>query len=478
MRWWGWGDPGPPAGAAARTRSSFLRETVGLAARPRPPVALEHVRLRAVALSRADARASCARSSAPSGVRDDHAERVAARRRQGLPGSRAAARRASPRGRPTRSCYPADHEQLRARARAVRASLARGGAVRRRHERGRRRRAAARRARRRCSRSTCGRMGAVLGARPRVADGHRAGRHAGAGARALPGARAGSRSATSRSPSSTSRWAAARPRARRGRPRAATARSSRWCSACAWPRRRATSSCRPLPASAAGPGLRQLLVGSEGTLGVISELALRVRPAPRERVYEGVFFEDFAAGVRGAARARAASTRCPTWRGCPTSRRRACRSRWPGSGGVKGRARARAIWRCAAIGDGLPGDPRLRGRRRGGRRAARARARAGARAAAGCAVGRSPGRGVAEGRASRRPTCATSCSRTGDGGDARDGHAVVEPAGAAPRGRARRSPRRSRACGTPGLVMCHVSHLYETGASLYFTFLAAPARGR
>jgi alkyldihydroxyacetonephosphate synthase len=29
------------------------------------------------------------------------------------------------------------------------------------------------------------------------------------------------------------------------------------------------------------------------------------------------------------------------------------------------------------------------------------------------------------------------------------------------------------ACGTPGLVMCHVSHLYETGASLYFTFLAA-----
>src|SRR6202011_5218314 len=24
----------------------------------------------------------------------------------------------------------------------------------------------------------------------------------------------------------------------------------------------------------------------------------------------------------------------------------------------------------------------------------------------------------------------------------------------------------------PGLVMCHVSHLYESGASLYFTFIA------
>ncbi len=88
-----------------------------------------------------------------------------------------------------------------------------------------------------------------------------------------------------------------------------------------------------LPASAAGPGLRQLLVGSEGTLGVIDELSLRVRPAPRERIYEGVFFEDFAAGVRGAARARPASTRCRTSRGCPTSRRRACRSRSPAPAG-------------------------------------------------------------------------------------------------------------------------------------------------
>jgi alkyldihydroxyacetonephosphate synthase len=31
--------------------------------------------------------------------------------------------------------------------------------------------------------------------------------------------------------------------------------------------------------------------------------------------------------------------------------------------------------------------------------------------------------------------------------------------------------------GTPGLVMCHVSHLYETGASLYFTFIASQREG-
>src|SRR5205823_6499442 len=51
------------------------------------------------------------------------------------------------------------------------------------------------------------------------------------------------------------------------------------------------------PASAAGPSMRQMLVGSEGVLGVITEISLRVRPAPRERCYEAVFFESFAGGI-------------------------------------------------------------------------------------------------------------------------------------------------------------------------------------
>ncbi len=44
MRWWGWGDPEHPA-ALPEHALSFLRDTVGLAARPRPPVALGQVRL-------------------------------------------------------------------------------------------------------------------------------------------------------------------------------------------------------------------------------------------------------------------------------------------------------------------------------------------------------------------------------------------------------------------------------------------------
>ena len=52
----------------------------------------------------------------------------------------------------------------------------------------------------------------------------------------------------------------------------------------------------PIPATAAGPSLLELAVGSEGALGVITEATLRVRPAPQERIYEGWSFGSFAAG--------------------------------------------------------------------------------------------------------------------------------------------------------------------------------------
>ena len=57
-----------------------------------------------------------------------------------------------------------------------------------------------------------------------------------------------------------------------------------------------------VPASAAGPDLRRLLLGSEGTLGVITELTLSVAMAPESRIYEGWRFASFDAGseaVRG-----------------------------------------------------------------------------------------------------------------------------------------------------------------------------------
>jgi alkyldihydroxyacetonephosphate synthase len=51
------------------------------------------------------------------------------------------------------------------------------------------------------------------------------------------------------------------------------------------------------PASAAGPDLLGLALGSEGTLGVITEVSLRVRPKPQSRAYEGWSFRSWAAGL-------------------------------------------------------------------------------------------------------------------------------------------------------------------------------------
>jgi len=51
------------------------------------------------------------------------------------------------------------------------------------------------------------------------------------------------------------------------------------------------------PASAAGPSLLQLALGSEGALGVLSQVALRVRPLPEAVHYEGWAFASFAEGA-------------------------------------------------------------------------------------------------------------------------------------------------------------------------------------
>jgi alkyldihydroxyacetonephosphate synthase len=56
------------------------------------------------------------------------------------------------------------------------------------------------------------------------------------------------------------------------------------------------------PASAAGPDLLGLAIGSEGTLGIITELRLRVRPRARACEYEGWSFRSWAAGLAGLQR--------------------------------------------------------------------------------------------------------------------------------------------------------------------------------
>ena len=53
----------------------------------------------------------------------------------------------------------------------------------------------------------------------------------------------------------------------------------------------------PLPASAAGPDLRQAILGSEGRMGIITRASLRVRPLPEREAFFGVFFSSWESGV-------------------------------------------------------------------------------------------------------------------------------------------------------------------------------------
>ncbi len=68
---------------------------------------------------------------------------------------------------------------------------------------------------------------------------------------------------------------------------------------------------RRLPGSGAGVSPDRMLIGSEGTLGIITEAWVRVRPRPTHRASAGVRFADFAAGA-DAARALSQSGLYPT----------------------------------------------------------------------------------------------------------------------------------------------------------------------
>ncbi|WP_025745828.1 FAD-binding oxidoreductase [Kallotenue papyrolyticum] len=53
----------------------------------------------------------------------------------------------------------------------------------------------------------------------------------------------------------------------------------------------------PVPSHASGPDLVRLFVGSEGTLGVITEATLRIERLPEARLFQGVLFRDLHAAL-------------------------------------------------------------------------------------------------------------------------------------------------------------------------------------
>jgi alkyldihydroxyacetonephosphate synthase len=212
------------------------------------------------------------------------------------------------------------------------------------------------------------------------------------------------------------------------------------------------------PASAAGPDLRQLIVGSEGTFGVITRVRLRVHPVPETTRYEAWSFPDFATGTT-ALRAVTQTGTGPT----------VIRLSDEVETGIN-LATTEAIGEqtitggCLAITvfEGTAAHTESR----------HEETRAVLAAHGGTSLGEAPARAWEHGRfgapylrdslLSAGALCETLETATSWSHVPALKAAVTEALTTA-----------LQASGTAALVMCHISHVYPTGASLYFTVVAA-----
>jgi alkyldihydroxyacetonephosphate synthase len=227
------------------------------------------------------------------------------------------------------------------------------------------------------------------------------------------------------------------------------------------------------PHTAAGPSLRELVVGSEGVLGVIPEVAVRIRPAPAVRRYEGWIAESFEAGAE-IVRALAQGPGLPDVIRVSDEEETRASLALSGPRGIAGALFGRYLGLrrrrdgCLIV-VGVEGDEESVARRR--TLAVRELRRSGA-AYLGQAAGRSWEHGRFQGPYLRDTLM--------------DAGAIVETLETshtwarldALRAAVGAAIRDSLAAqGTPGLVLCHLSHAYADGASLYYTFIARSRHG-
>jgi alkyldihydroxyacetonephosphate synthase len=227
------------------------------------------------------------------------------------------------------------------------------------------------------------------------------------------------------------------------------------------------------PHTAAGPALRELVIGSEGIFGVIPDVTVRVRPAPRMRRYEAWMAEGFEAGAE-IVRSLAQGPGLPDVIRISDEEETEVSLALSGPRGVAGSLfggylglRRRRGGSLVIV--GFEGTEESVARRRG--LSVRELQRGGA-AYLGQAAGRSWEHGRYQGPYLRDTLMEMGAmvetletSHTWSGLAALHG-AVRDAIHGALAGQ-----------GTPGLVFCHLSHAYADGASLYFTFISRTRRG-
>jgi alkyldihydroxyacetonephosphate synthase len=211
------------------------------------------------------------------------------------------------------------------------------------------------------------------------------------------------------------------------------------------------------PESAAGPDLRQLLIGSEGVFGVITRVRVKVHPAPAATRYEAWSFPDFATGADGL-RAVAQTGTGPTVLRLSDEAETGVNLATTeniGENSITGG--------CLAITVFEGSEEHVESRH--------AETRALLKARGGTSLGEAPARAWEHGRfnapylrdslLSAGALCETLETATNWSNIPAVKSAVTEALTTA-----------LAETGTPALVLCHISHVYPTGASLYFTVVA------
>lgn len=211
-----------------------------------------------------------------------------------------------------------------------------------------------------------------------------------------------------------------------------------------------------VPASAAGPDLRELFLGSEGAFGVLTEVTVRIRPLAAATVYGAWTFPDFARGQAAFREATqrgirptvlrlsdASETRVNALMGGHLSRLKGCLA----IATFEGESETDAETRRAAI------DELFR------THGAKPR-------------GEDPARSWERGRFAS-PGLRDTLLDIGVLAETLETAATWANVDAVKTAVTAALTEALKATGTKPIIMCHISHVYEAGASLYFTVVAA-----
>jgi alkyldihydroxyacetonephosphate synthase len=211
------------------------------------------------------------------------------------------------------------------------------------------------------------------------------------------------------------------------------------------------------PQSAAGPDLRELIIGSEGVFGIITRIRVRVHPTPQATRYEAWSFPDFATGT-AALRAVTQTSTGPTVIRLSDEAETGVNlatTESIGENQITGGCLAITVFEgTAAHTESRHAETRDVMAAHGGTSLGEAPAQAWERGRFGAPYLRDAL--LAEGALCETLETATDWSN-------------VPALKAAVTGALISALAES---GTPALVLCHISHVYATGASLYFTVVA------